>query len=143
MVWDGQCGFCAFWITRWKKMTHGEIDYRPYAEVASDFPDIELKAFQQAVRLIEPSGRVFSGAEAAFRSFQYGTSWGWLWPLYAEKAWFRTICNALYDWIAKHRSFMQKLTVALFGNNPEKLKRYWLLYLLILLVIITGIVVLV
>lgn len=124
-------------------MTCGEIDYRPYAEVASDFPDIDLKAFQQAVRLIEPSGRVFSGAEAAFRSFQYGTSWGWLWPLYVENKWFRIPSNATYDWIAKHRLFMQNLTVALLGSNPEKLKRYWLLYLLTLLVIITGIVVLV
>lgn len=130
MVWDGHCGFCAFWITRWKRMTRGAIDYRTYAEVADDFPDIDVKAFQQAVRLLEPNGRVFSGAEAAFRSFQYGTSWGWLWPLYVENKWLRIPSNAVYDWIAKHRPLMQKITVALLGNNPEKLKHYWVLYIL-------------
>ena len=139
MVWDGHCGFCAWWITRWNKMTRGEIDYRPYSEVYRDFPDIALTAFQQAVRLIEPSGQVFSGAEAAFKSFTYARSWGWLYPLYVEKKWFRKPANALYDWVAKHRSLMQKITVSMFGNNPEKLKHFWALYLLVLVVAVIAI----
>lgn len=133
MIWDGNCGFCAWWITRWNKMTRGEIDYHPYSEVSQDFPDIDLKAFQQAVRLIEPSGRVFSGAEAAFRSFIYGTSWGWLWPLYTKKKWFGSLANAFYDWVAKHRPLMQKITVVMFGGNPEKLKHFWAIYALALI----------
>lgn len=142
MVWDGHCGFCAYWITRWDKMTRGLINYRPYSDVAEDFPDIDPKAFQQAVRLIEPDGRVFSGAEAALRSFTYARSWGWLYPLYVEKKWFRKPANALYDWVAKHRPLMQKLTIALFGKNPEKLKHFWAIYMLAVVGIVVVIVLL-
>lgn len=136
MVWDGQCGFCAFWIKRWEKMTGAEIDYRPYASAHHDFPDISIQDFRQAVRLIEPNGSVFSGAEAALRSFQYGGRWNWLWPLYVEKKWFRVPSNAIYDWIAKHRSFMQKVTIALFGRNPERLKPFWVIYAIALFLLI-------
>lgn len=117
-------------------MTHDKINYQPYEKVAHDFPDIEIKAFQQAVRLIEPDGRVFSGAEAALRTFQYGTRWNRVYPLYVNKKWFRAVCNSAYDWIAKHRQFMHKLSVALFGSNPENLRHYWILYLLGLVALI-------
>lgn len=136
MVWDGNCGFCYFWIVRWNMLTEDRIQYQPYSNVADQFPDIDVKAFQQAVRFIETDGKIYSGAAAAFQSFQYGTRWKWLQPLYEKHPWFRKICDGMYDWIAKHRPFMHRLTTLMFGKNPESLRHYWVIYLIGLAVLV-------
>jgi hypothetical protein len=41
-----------------------------------------------------------------------------------------------YNYIAKNRPFMFKLTKTLFGERPEKLSRYWLIYTIALVVLI-------
>ena len=69
MVWDGECGFCKYWVTRWKMYTGDRITYKTYQEVASQFKDIPLKEFKKASRLIEPNGSVYSGPDSAYRSF--------------------------------------------------------------------------
>ncbi|HKL40077.1 MAG TPA: DCC1-like thiol-disulfide oxidoreductase family protein [Cryomorphaceae bacterium] len=136
MVWDGNCAFCHYWIVRWNKMSGDSIDYRPYNEVADKYPDIEVENFQRAVRFIEPDGRIYSGAAAAYRSFTYGTSWRWLWKIYRDQKWFRKLSNWAYDIVAKNRPFLFKVTRLLFGSNPEKIRPYWLIYLSLILVFI-------
>jgi len=33
LVFDGDCGFCRFWIERWRGATGGKVDYEPYQKV--------------------------------------------------------------------------------------------------------------
>ncbi|MDC7996050.1 thiol-disulfide oxidoreductase DCC family protein [Altibacter sp. HG106] len=132
LVWDGECGFCAFWVQRWKKKTQGRIDFVTYQEIASHFQDIPLKEFKKASRLIEPDGSVFSGPDSAYRSYSYSAH-----PLpwhrwYTNFRWFTWLSDHGYNVIAKNRPFFFRVTRILFGNNPEKLRPYWLLYLLVL-----------
>src|SRR5437868_15016212 len=68
MVFDGDCKFCRYWISRWREKTGDQIDYEPFQKVAADFPEIPRAAFESAVQLIEPDGTVTSGAEAVFRA---------------------------------------------------------------------------
>lgn len=131
MVWDGECGFCKYWITNWKSKTDGRIDYRTFQEVAERYKDIPLKEFKKASRLIEPDGSVFSGPDSAYRSFHYikNTSSPWhRW--YSHYKIFNSLSDHTYNFIAKNRSSMFKLTKIFFGKNPEVLKPYWFLLLL-------------
>jgi len=58
------------WIQRWRQMTEGRVEYIPSQDprVPERFPQIPREEFDRSVQLVETDGRVFSGAEAVFRS---------------------------------------------------------------------------
>ena len=76
LVYDGDCGICAYWVNYWRELTSGHVVFRPYQEAAKDFPSIPPEAFQRAIQLIEPDGRVYSGAAATFRVLRRGARRG-------------------------------------------------------------------
>ena len=131
LIWDGHCGFCKYWVTRWKNMTGDALDYRTFQDASEDFPDIPLKEFKKASRIIEPDGSVYSGPDSAYRSYDHSSkNYPWhTW--YVNYPVFTLISDNGYNWIAKHRSFMIKVTHAFFGKDPLSLKPYWLVYLLL------------
>lgn len=133
MVWDGECGFCKYWITHWKSKTANNLDYRTLQEVAASFKDIPIKEFKKASRLIETNGAIYSGPDSAYRIFCYFEKSSPHWHnWYSEKKWFTSLSDETYNFIAKHRSVMFSLTKLFFGKNPEALKPYWFLLLLFL-----------
>lgn len=138
LVWDGQCGFCKYWVTRWRKMTDGKVTYAPYQEAAGQFSAIPESEFRRAAYLIEPDGKTFRGMEAAYRTFTYGERWGFLYDWYAGSRLFRGLNDRLYKWIAHNRPFFYSVTKALWGKDPERMKPYWLFYLLALLALIVA-----
>lgn len=135
MVWDGTCGFCKFWKTRWQLKTKDKINFVTYQDRASEFPDIPLKEFKKASRLIEPDGRVYSGPDSAYKSLYYTGNQKWH-HWYQKYAWFEKLSDIAYNHIAKNRDFYFKLTKSLFGENPAKLKPYWFFYLLAVFIIL-------
>jgi predicted DCC family thiol-disulfide oxidoreductase YuxK len=117
MLWDGDCGFCRFWIERWKRLTHGRVDYAPNQEIAAErFPEIPEAALRKAVHLVEPDGRVFRGAEAVFRMMSVA---GWRWPLwlYHQVPGFARLAEWAYGFVAGHRPFFMKLTRLFFRGS--------------------------
>lgn len=137
MVWDGECGFCKYWVTHWKSKTNNRIDYRTYQDVSSNFADIPISEFKKASRLIETNGAVFSGPDSAFRSFTYFKNPVPVWHnWYSKYQWFTSLCDYGYNFIANHRSFMFKLTKLFFGKDPKALKPYWLTSVLLMVMVI-------
>lgn len=132
LVWDGTCGFCKFWKTRWELKTGNTIDYVPYQNVADDFPDIPIKEFKKASRLIESDGRIYSGPDSAYRSLFHSGKQHWH-SWYRHNRLFRKLSDIGYNHIAKHRSFYYKLTIFCLGKNSKNLTHYWILYLIIFL----------
>ncbi|WP_026450448.1 thiol-disulfide oxidoreductase DCC family protein [Aequorivita capsosiphonis] len=133
MVWDGACDFCNYWIINWKSKTGDRIIYKTFQEVAGQFADIPLKEFKKASRLIKSDGSVYSGPDSAFRTFQYFKNPSLSWHLwYSQLKAFTILCDYSYNFIAKNRSFMFKVTKIFFGKNPENIKPYWLFLLLII-----------
>lgn len=130
MVWDGDCGFCKYWIIRWQKVTGTRIEYVPYQQVHELFKDIDVKHFKLAVRLIEPNGKIYNGPEAAYRAYQYGEEKEYLLLMYRKFDWFRDLSDRGYDWIAHNRSLMMKITHKALGKDPYNIKPYWLMYLI-------------
>ena len=140
LVWDGKCGFCKYWVTRWRKISEGKIDFDTYQNAAQDFPDIPLKEFKKASRLITTSGSVHGGPDSAYKSYEIAnpsSPWhGW----YTKYAWFRRLSDRGYNYIAKNRSTMFTITKAMLGSNPLRFRHYWTIYLfmftLLLLVVL-------
>lgn len=130
LIWDGECGFCHYWVIRWKVMTGEAVDYESYQEAGGHFPSISEEEFRRAAFLIEPGGAAYRGMGAAYRTFTYDGRWGFLFSLYQRSALFRKSSARLYRWIARHRPLMFRLTRLLWGKNPANPKLYWLMYLL-------------
>ncbi|MGM0945183.1 MAG: DCC1-like thiol-disulfide oxidoreductase family protein [Bacteroidota bacterium] len=132
-IWDGQCGFCKYWIMVWKSKTRG-LEYQTFQEVAENFPDIPFKEFKRASRLIEKDGAVFSGPDSAFRTFAYFKEPSTFWhDWYQRSKIFRQLSNHGYNFISKNRPLLMQLTIIFWGKNPLKRKPYWLIWLMGLL----------
>ncbi|CAM3301415.1 DCC1-like thiol-disulfide oxidoreductase family protein [Aequorivita lipolytica] len=131
MVWDGECGFCKYWITRWKSKTEDRIIYRTFQQVSENYPDIPLKEFKKASRLVETDGSIYSGPDSAYRSFNYFEESDSRWHnLYSKNGFFTSVSDYTYNFIANNRSFMLKITKLFFGNDPAAIKPYWFILLL-------------
>lgn len=106
LVYDGECDFCRYCIARWRHVTEKRIRYAPYQEVAAQFPQIPLSAFQNAVQLILPDGTVLSGAAAVFHAFGNRRI---LW-CYENVPGFAPMTEGVYRFVARHRAFFSKVT---------------------------------
>jgi predicted DCC family thiol-disulfide oxidoreductase YuxK len=128
-IWDGECGFCKYWIIIWKSKTTN-LNYKTFQEVSDEFPDIPLKEFKKASRLIEIDGSVFSGPDSAYRTFWYFEKTQKHWHRwYQQSSLFRQLSDHGYNFIAKNRPLMMKLTLAFWGKNPVNRKPYWVIWL--------------
>jgi predicted DCC family thiol-disulfide oxidoreductase YuxK len=115
LVFDGDCGFCRWWIARWRRATAGKVEYAPYQEAAARFPEIPLEAFRRSVQLVEPDGRVTSGAEAVFRALAAAPGRGGPLWIYRQAPGAASAAEAFYRLVAANRPAFSKLTRWLWG----------------------------
>ncbi|RKU15981.1 hypothetical protein C6501_05990 [Candidatus Poribacteria bacterium] len=113
LVYDNDCDFCRYWIARWRHITKDRIDYAPYQEVAPQFPEIPLSAFQSSVQFILENGQVFSGAVAVLRALNNRFL---LWCYYTLPG-FAPLSEAVYRFVAKRRPFFSKVTRWIWKDN--------------------------
>ena len=129
MAWDGDCGFCHYWVIKWMKLTGKKVEYKPFQEAYKDFPDIELKYFKQAIRFIDVDGKIYTGPAAVFQALhKYGRKWRWVMPIYRNFWPFRFASDHHYAFVSRNRTRMYGITVRLFGKNPARPKYYWAVY---------------
>jgi predicted DCC family thiol-disulfide oxidoreductase YuxK len=115
LIYDGDCEFCRYWISRWQHVTKDRIDYAPYQQVATEFPEIPLSAFQTSVKLILENGEVFSGSEAVLRALNNRLL---LWCYYSLPG-YAPLSEAVYRFVARHRPFFSKVTRWLWRTHSE------------------------
>lgn len=120
LVYDNDCDFCRYRIARWRHLTGNRIDYAPYQEVASQFPEIPLSEFQRSVQLIFENGTVFSGAAALFHALNNGLL---VW-CYHHLPGFARVSEGVYTFIAEHRPFFSTLTRWFWGPDTERTTLY-------------------
>jgi predicted DCC family thiol-disulfide oxidoreductase YuxK len=118
LVYDGDCGFCGYSVRYWKKLTGDRVDYRPYQEVAAQYPAIPIADFQRAVQFITPGHRS-SAAEASFLTLSQAPGKGFWLALYRRVPGFAVISELVYAFIAAHRPTVYRVSVLLWGRNPE------------------------
>jgi len=136
LVFDGDCGFCRYWLVKWKKLSVDHYNYQPFQAVAEQFKDIPLIDFKRAVHLIFPDGRVLKGAAVAFFPyFQFG-SVKFLYRWYRDHKVFRSLSDKAYRIVARNRPLFFKLSKAFFGKDPyKKASKTFIIRLLLLLLI--------
>jgi predicted DCC family thiol-disulfide oxidoreductase YuxK len=119
LIYDGDCGFCQYWVNYWNKLTGDAVDYKPYQEVAEDFPNIPIEDFQKAVQYVAPDGTVSSAAKASFLTLSHAKGRRWLLGLYRYLPGFSFIAEKSYALVASHRSFFYAICLFFWGKELE------------------------
>ncbi len=121
VIFDGDCGFCRFWIRRWQSATGEAVEYLPFqeAQIAARFPEIPVQDFEDAVQLIETDGTVYRAAEAAFRALAHNPREQWLLDWYRHSRGFANCAEWVYRFIARHRTFFSAVTRLAWGSSLE------------------------
>jgi predicted DCC family thiol-disulfide oxidoreductase YuxK len=126
LIYDGTCYFCLRWIRRWQETLRGKVDVASFQSVGARFgSDIPIECFQSAVRLIEPDGKIYGGAEAVCRMLSYGAESGSGWALwcYGHLPGYAMVARFWYRLVARHREFASIVTTALWGRGEEAVCR--------------------
>ncbi|HET9701301.1 MAG TPA: lipase maturation factor family protein [Burkholderiales bacterium] len=119
LVYDGDCGFCDWWVRYWQQITAERVSFAPWQQAAPHFPQITEARFRGAIQHVAPDGTVSSGAHAAFLTLAVAPGRGhWLW-LYRRLPGFSAASEAAYRLIAAHRPLALRLTRLLWGARPE------------------------
>ena len=119
LIYDGDCGFCGYWARYWQKLTGDRVEYRPYQEVAEQYPTIAETEFQRAVQFIAPDGHHASAAEASFLTLSRARGKGFWLALYRNLPGFAAVSEWAYAFIAAHRPTFFRISVVMWGRNPE------------------------
>ena len=116
-MYDADCGFCVYWARYWQKLTGDAVDYRPYQEVAAQYPEIPRTDFQRGVQYIRPDGSRASAAEASFLTLSHAGGKGFWLRLYKKLPGFAAVSELTYALIAAHRSAAYRVTLFLWGRD--------------------------
>jgi predicted DCC family thiol-disulfide oxidoreductase YuxK len=119
LVYDGECGFCGYWARYWNKLTGDSVSYRPYQEVAAQYPEIPLADFQRAVQYITPDGQHASAAEASLLTLSHARGKGFWLALYRKLPGFAAISERAYAFTATHRTACYRISLFLWGRDHE------------------------
>lgn len=111
MLYDGDCGFCQYWVSRWQKKIGDKVLFAPYQEAGADFPQVSEDDCRAAVQLIMPDGSVTSGAHAIFKALEIGERLRYLHWFYEHVPIFGRASELIYQWVAHHRMFFSKFFV--------------------------------
>jgi len=117
LIYDGDCGFCGYWARYWQALTGERVDYRPYQEVAAQYPQVTLADFQRAVQYIAPDGSRAAAAEASFLTLSHAPGKGiWL-ALYRRVPGFAGLSEMAYAFTAAHRPALHRISRFLWGRD--------------------------
>lgn len=134
LIYDGDCGFCNYWVNYWKKLTGSSVDYRPYQEVAADYPSLTIKDFKRAVQYVAPDGTISAAAKASFLTLSHAKNNKIWMKLYNSLPGFAYLTEKLYAVISSHRTLFYYVSICFWGKNFEppkyELISWWFLRLL-------------
>ena len=108
LVYDGHCRFCIRQANRLQRWVHEQVRLESFREsgVIERYPGLTLAACEEALQLVETSGRIRSGADAIAYTLR-------LRPLLAPIGWLYAvpILRQLVDWgyrtVARNRFRLQ------------------------------------
>lgn len=120
VLFDGDCGFCRRWVSRWRERMGGRVLFLPARPLPRWLLGVRKRDARRAMLLIEPSGARYSGAEAVFRmlgrSPHRGTRWA---AALGRLPGALQVSQAIYGVIASHRTGAARVDRLLFGRTPR------------------------
>lgn len=105
VIFDGQCRICrreTDRIRRWDRAGHFELLDMHDASVLLRFPQLAGQDLNSGMRLIQPDGHVWVGADAIREIARRLPGGVWFSALYRLPG-FGWLVRRIYDWIARHR----------------------------------------
>ena len=119
LLFDGDCGFCRFWVARWRAATSGRVDFAAAQREAARFPQIAKESWRRSVQLVTPAGEVYGGAEAVFRTLAYAPERGWMLGVYRSVPGAQFVSEATYRLVERHRDFFSWVMRLGWGRDPQ------------------------
>ncbi len=122
LLYDGDCGFCLYWIEQLKKLVGDKIDCKPYQSVLSSgtWNGFTREDCRRSIKLYEPStGKAYEAAHAAFKALSYNPKLGLALWLYEKLPGFKYISEFIYALVAILRPLLSKLGSSL--NNKTSI----------------------
>ncbi len=129
LIYDGDCGFCIYWVNYWKKLTNNDVNYQPYQSVSDEYPEIPIESFQHAVQYVTPDRKIKSAAEASFLTLSHAKSHRFWLTLYYWLPGFAFLSEKAYNLISSHRECSFRICRLLWGrelNIPSYTLVSWL-----------------
>jgi predicted DCC family thiol-disulfide oxidoreductase YuxK len=103
LVYDGHCNFCRRQASRLTGLSGGRLKLESFHDPGVlERYGLSRAACEEAMQLVLPDGRVFSGAAAAAQAFRLNPLLAWLSLFYAIPG-LKQIADAVYRWVAKNR----------------------------------------
>lgn len=118
MIYDGDCGFCTYWARRWRHKLEPALDIAPLQDRRRVPSDLPARRLEEAVHLVDPDGRVFTGAAAVFKALALDRRYAPLWWLYRKLPGFRPVSERVYRWVADHRGLVSRWTRWMRRRTP-------------------------
>jgi predicted DCC family thiol-disulfide oxidoreductase YuxK len=81
LIYDGECSFCQHQVDRLMRLSDQlRIEARSYhaPHAIDEFPSLSMEDCAEATQLIDPSGRIHSGADAVVYLMLHSRRWRWL-----------------------------------------------------------------
>ena len=116
LIYDDDCGFCRFWITRWKPLTQDAVIYNPSQNVAENYPQISPQQFKNSVYFVASDGSFCSGAQAVFKAFAHAPNGKWLLRVYENVPGFAPVSEWGYRQVAENRKLFSTVTRWIWGS---------------------------
>lgn len=117
MVWDGDCGFCAKWVARVRRLTGDRVAYGQSQIRGRDFPEVSETEYSEAVHLVDTDGGIYRGAAAVYRALLAVWWLAWLWWLYGCLPLFARFSEWAYERVARNRMLFSRVTRWLWGQS--------------------------
>lgn len=117
LVYDGDCGFCKFWVRYWQKLTGERVRYGPYQELAAHYPQVPVEEFRRASQYIAADGVRAGAAQASFLTLSHAPGKGFWLALYRRLPGFAPLTELAYRLIAAHRSAAYRVSLMLWGRD--------------------------
>src|SRR5262245_57459546 len=117
LAYDGECGFCKRWVERWRIELAGRVEFESFQELAAKHPEIPLASFRRTLHLLEPDGRVLTGAHAVLQALAHDKRRRWMLWAYERVPLVRPAAERVYRAVAANRTPLSKLAGWLVG--PE------------------------
>ena len=120
LIFDGDCGFCRYWIARWRLRTGDAVEYVPFQDpaLAQRFPEVPRERCRRAVQLVQPDGRVVEGALAVFEALALSGRRLPAWT-YQHVPGAAAVSERFYRFVADHRTPASRLTAFLWGPDTR------------------------
>ena len=119
LIYDDDCEFCRFWISRWKPFTQDAVIYNPSQNVAENYPQISSQQFENSVYFVASDGSFCSGAQAVFKAFSHSQNGKWLLRAYENVPGFAPVSEWGYRQVAENRKLFSTVTRWIWGSAVQ------------------------